>query len=122
MIQDIGRLWFAPGALFRSLRERPRGKGVLLVLLVVVALATLLVLDIVMQEASQADLEVHAQEHPARLQQPTDRIQAQSLVLHAVHRLAGDHVVEAGGRCRQLSHGGLPELHVPSVRLRLPAG
>jgi len=77
MIQDIGRLWFAPGALFRSIRERPRSKGVLIVLLVVVALATLLVLDIVMEEASQRGLDaiqerggdgaagMKAMEHPA---------------------------------------------------------
>jgi len=69
----------------------------------------------VMQETFQADQKVHAQEDSTRLQQPMDRIQTPPLVPHAMHGLAGDHIVEALVRPYQISNGDLPELDISAT-------
>ncbi|MFH1278696.1 MAG: YIP1 family protein [Candidatus Eisenbacteria bacterium] len=46
LLRDVPLLWFSPAALFGSIRERPRVRGALIVLVVVVVAATLLTLDV----------------------------------------------------------------------------
>ncbi|MFH1681461.1 MAG: YIP1 family protein [Candidatus Eisenbacteria bacterium] len=54
---DVRTLWFSPAGLFRSLAERPRSRGALVLLLAVVLLSTVLTLQVLLDTMEERGAE-----------------------------------------------------------------